>query len=84
MPLMGVRRKWQNSQIGAVLALSVIQRIRMSHFALGVMRGELSWILDSNERMKHMLTLTGATIYKRYRIYEKALSRSSDVRGVER
>jgi len=74
MPLMGVRRKWQNSQIGAVLALSIIQQIRMSHLALGIMRGELSWILDSNERMKHMLTLVGGTVYKRYRIYEKMLS----------
>jgi hypothetical protein len=84
MPLMGVRRKWQNSQIGAVLAMSIMRRAKMSSLARGIMHGELSWILDSNERMKHMLTLTGATIYKRYRIYEKALSRSSDVRGVER
>jgi len=74
MPLMGVRRKWQNSQIGAVLALSIMERTRMSHWARGVTRGELSWILDSNERMKHMLALVGATVYKRYRIYEKVLS----------
>ena len=73
MPLMGVRRKWQNSQIGAVLALSIIRQMRLSHIARGVVRGELSWILDSNERMKHMITLIGGTIYKRYRIYEKAL-----------
>ena len=74
MPLMGVRRKWQNTQIGAALALSIIQQIRMSHFKHGIVRGELSWILDSNERMKHMLTLVGGTVYKRYRIYEKTLS----------
>ena len=73
MPLMGVRRKWQNSQIGAALALAIIRQMRMGHFARGVVRGELSWILDSNERMKHMLTLIGGTVYKRYRIYEKAL-----------
>jgi len=73
MPLMGVRRKWQNSQIGAVLALSIIRQMRLSHIARGIVRGELSWILDSNERMKHMITLIGGTIYKRYRIYEKAL-----------
>ena len=74
MPLMGVRRKWQNSQIGAVLALSIVQQTRMSHFARGVMRGEASWVLDSNQRMKHMIALVGGTVYKRYRIYEKALS----------
>jgi hypothetical protein len=74
MALMGVRRKWQNSHIGAVLAFSMIQHTRMSHLAYGVTRAELSWILDSNERMRHILTLVGGTIYKRYRIYEKALS----------
>jgi fatty acid desaturase len=74
MALMGVRRKWQNSHIGAVLALSIIQHTRKSHFARGVTRGELSWLLDSNERTKHMLTLVGGTVYKRYRIYEKPLS----------
>ncbi|MDE2267258.1 MAG: N-acetyltransferase [Alphaproteobacteria bacterium] len=74
MALMGVRRKWQNSQIGAALALSIIKEARSNHVARGVVRGELSWILDSNERMKHMLALIGASIYKRYRIYEKALS----------
>jgi hypothetical protein len=74
MALMGVRRKWQNSHIGAVLAFSMIQHSRMSHLAYGVTRAELSWILDSNERMRHILTLVGGTIYKRYRIYEKALS----------
>jgi GNAT superfamily N-acetyltransferase len=73
MPLMGVRRKWQNSQIGAVLALSIVQQARMSHLARGVVRGEASWVLDSNERMKHMITLVGGTVYKRYRIYEKTL-----------
>lgn len=73
MPLMGVRRKWQNSPIGAVLALSIIRQMRLSHIARGVVRGEQSWILDSNERMKHMITLIGGTVYKRYRIYEKAL-----------
>ncbi len=84
MALMGVRRKWQNSPIGAVLALSITQQSRMSQLAHGVVRGELSWILDSNKRMKHMLKFVGGTVYKRYRIYEKALSTSSDVRGAER
>ena len=74
MAMMGVRRKWHNSHIGAVLAFSMIQHTRMSHLAHGVTRAELSWILDSNERMKHILTLVGGTIYKRYRIYEKTLS----------
>jgi hypothetical protein len=74
MPLMGIRRKWQNSQVGGILALSIMKQARMGHLAHGVMHGEMSWILDSNERMKHMIALIGGTAYKRYRIYEKALS----------
>lgn len=74
MAMMGVRRKWQNSPIGAVMALSIIRQSRASHIARGVTSAELSWILDSNERMKHMLTLVGGRVYKRYRIYEKALA----------
>lgn len=73
MSMMGVRRKWQNSTVGAALALSIIQQSRDSHFARKVERGELSWILDSNHRIKHMLPLVGAAVYKRYRIFEKAL-----------
>ncbi len=74
MPLMGVRRKWQNTPIGAALALSMIQHARINAWKHGGKRAELSWILESNERLRHMLTLVGGTVYKRYRIYEKALS----------
>ncbi|MBU6298047.1 MAG: N-acetyltransferase [Alphaproteobacteria bacterium] len=73
MPLMGVRRKWQNTHIGAALALSMIQHARINAWKHGGKRAELSWILESNERLRHMLTLVGGTVYKRYRIYEKAL-----------
>ena len=73
MSMMGVRRKWQNSSVGAALAMSIIQRSRDSHSARKVLRGELSWILDSNHRIKHMLPLVGAAVYKRYRIFERPL-----------
>ncbi|MPZ50076.1 MAG: hypothetical protein GEU75_12400 [Dehalococcoidia bacterium] len=34
---------------------------------------EESWILESNRRMNAMMPYMGAALYKRYRIYEKAL-----------
>ncbi len=74
MAMMGVRQKWQNSRIGAGLAMMIIEQTARSHAARGIERAELSWILDTNYRMKHMLKLIGATVYKRYRLYEKALS----------
>jgi hypothetical protein len=77
MPLMGVRKKWQNSAGGAALAFALIQHARINAAKHGGMHAELSWVLDSNERLKHMLSLVGGTVYKRYRIYEKPLD--SDV-----
>jgi hypothetical protein len=73
MPLMGVRRELQNTPIGAALALSVIQATRDFNFSHGVEASELSWILDGNERVKHIIELVGGTPYKRYRIYQKLL-----------
>jgi hypothetical protein len=73
MPLMGVRKSFQSSPIGAALALSVIQATRSFNFERGVEQSELSWVLDENERVKHIIQLVGSVPYKRYRIYEKAL-----------
>jgi hypothetical protein len=73
MPLMGVRRELQNTPIGAALALAVIQETRDFNFANGVEASELSWILDGNERVKHIIELVGGMPYKRYRIYQKML-----------
>ncbi len=73
MALMGVRKSLQTSAIGAALALSVIRATRQYSVERGVERGELSWVLDSNVRAKNVIQLVGATPYKRYRIYEKAV-----------
>ncbi|MEA5465580.1 hypothetical protein [Leptothoe sp. PORK10 BA2] len=36
-------------------------------------RAELSWVYEDNMRSRNIIESTGATIYKTYRIYEKAL-----------
>lgn len=74
LALMGVRRRWQNSLVGATVALLIVQNARNSDFVRRGEFAELSWILDSNERIKKVLALFGCTVTKRYRIYEKALS----------
>jgi hypothetical protein len=73
MALMGVRKSVQISPIGAALALGIIKKIRDYQFGRGVTNGELSWVLDRNARVKHVIELAGAKPYKRYRIYEKYL-----------
>lgn len=74
MPLMGVRKSLQTSPIGAALALTVIQETRVFNIEHGTPIGELSWILDQNEGVKHVIDLVGAAQRKRYRIYGKAIA----------
>ena len=40
---------------------------------LGYKGGELSWILEDNMPMRHIAEAAGSSIYKTYRIYEKAI-----------
>jgi hypothetical protein len=74
VPLMGVRRKHQNRPSGALMALLLIEQHRVEwRRRHGMVRGELSWILEDNESMKGIADSIGAVHYKTYRIYEKAL-----------
>ncbi|WP_227010773.1 GNAT family N-acetyltransferase [Pelagibius marinus] len=73
VPLMGVRKAYQNSLMGATLALSVIDAIRREQTALGVIGGELSWILEDNLPMRRMIEEFGGEAYKTYRVYAREL-----------
>jgi hypothetical protein len=73
MPLMGVRKEFQATFTGSSLALSVIETIRRYHISRGTNSGELSWILEDNLPVRHIIEALGAKPYKTYRIYEKAL-----------
>jgi hypothetical protein len=74
LPILGVRKKYQSGVIGAALAASVIDPIRSFHRDRGSQWGELSWVLEDNEAMLNLAKFTGATHYKTYRIYERAVS----------
>ena len=71
MPLMGVRREFQDSLAGSALAIAMIERVRNYHIARGVEECEMSWILEDNHRMRHIIEELGGRPYKTYRIYEK-------------
>ncbi|HHN72926.1 MAG TPA: N-acetyltransferase [Thermopetrobacter sp.] len=74
MPLMGVRRRYHNTAVGSALALAVIDAARFHQLGRGVKRGELSWILENNTRIRHMIEAVGGVPYKTYRIYEMPLA----------
>jgi hypothetical protein len=73
MPLMGVKKKFQDSLLGSSLALAVIHTVRSYHIARGASHSELSWILEDNLRMRHIIEALGAKPYKTYRVFEKSL-----------
>jgi GNAT superfamily N-acetyltransferase len=71
--LMGVRKRFQRSPLGAALVFLLIDAVRGYGIRRGVQEVELSWILEDNMPMRNILTMVGGVPYKRYRIYEKAL-----------
>jgi hypothetical protein len=73
LALMGMRKSVQASPTGAAIALAIIKETRAHQIARGVTTAELSWVLDRNERIKHIIEQAGAHVYKRYRIYEKGI-----------
>jgi hypothetical protein len=73
MPMMGVRKSLQATPLGAALALSVIRSVREFNFSNGVVDSELSWILERNDRVRHVIEMVGGVPYKTYRVFEKPL-----------
>jgi len=73
VPLMGVRQHLQDGTLGSTLSIGVIKAVYEFHKARGVEEVEMSWILEDNTRMRHILETSGSRIYKTYRIYEKSL-----------
>ncbi|MDK2963361.1 MAG: hypothetical protein PWQ29_755 [Verrucomicrobiota bacterium] len=71
VPLMGVRRRFQDSQLGAALALMMITSLQPSVIKYGMQEAEMSWILESNKGMRNIIKMLGGEPYKRYRIYQK-------------
>jgi hypothetical protein len=73
IPLMGVRKQFQNTPLGAALAFMVIDALGKVGRDWGIQAVELSWILEDNKAMRRMLDSIGCKEYKRYRIYGKML-----------
>jgi len=73
VPLMGVRKQYQNTPLGIALALMICDEARHRVAATGVSGVEMSWILENNKGMRSILDNVGGKEYKRYRIYEKTI-----------
>ncbi len=74
IPLMGVRKKYQNTRLGPALAFLTMQALSEPALKRGLERVEASWILEQNQPMRNILEKVGAVVTKRYRLYRKVLS----------
>jgi len=73
VPLMGVKKEFQNTRLGPLLAFMLIDTERKKLHARGATDIELSWILEDNAGMRNIIKSIGGREYKRYRVYEKNL-----------
>jgi hypothetical protein len=72
-PLMGVRKAYQHTRMGAVLTFMVVEAVCRGLIRRNIRQVELSWILENNSGMRNIIETCGGVISKRYRIYEKSL-----------
>jgi RimJ/RimL family protein N-acetyltransferase len=73
IPLMGVRKNYQNTRLGPALAFLTMQALSEPALERGMERVEASWILEQNQPMRNILEKVGAVVTKRYRIYRKVV-----------
>jgi hypothetical protein len=73
VPLMGVRKRYHDSRLGAALALSLIGHVQKVALKRAYREVEMSWILEDNKGMRNIIESIGGTAYKRYRIFNKSL-----------
>ena len=67
--VLGVIEEYRKLGIDALLYYKTAQAASKK----GIKSGEMSWILDNNEKMNRPIIAMGGEVYKTYRFYEKAL-----------
>jgi GNAT superfamily N-acetyltransferase len=70
MPLMGVRKEYQGRALDSLLVLATIENGPPN----GYDACEMSWVLDTNQRLINSLESMGGVVDKEYAMFEKPLS----------
>ena len=72
--LLGIRKKYRGSVLGglSILLYTEIHRIARE---LGYEFGELGWTLEDNVKINQGIEFMGGKVYKKYRMYEKSLTK---------
>jgi len=74
VPLMGVRKEFQNTRLGPALAFLTVQALYGPSGRRGIETVEMSWILEQNQGMRNIIEKIGGRVSKRYRMYRKSLA----------
>ena len=71
--LLGIKKKYRNVRRYGALALAMIAEVSIRGRKIGIEWGELSWTLEDNAPVNLAIKTVRGKVYKKYRIYEKAI-----------
>jgi hypothetical protein len=69
MMILGIKPEYRNKGVDAVLLCEGFKGVKRGRYK----RVEFSWILEDNLNVIRLTEMIGASLYKRYRIYEKEI-----------
>jgi hypothetical protein len=71
--LLGIKKQYRSVKRYGGLALAMIAEVAVRGREVGIEWGELSWTLEDNYPVNIAIKVMKGELYKRYRLYEKAL-----------
>jgi len=71
--LLGIKAEYRSVRRYGALALALVAEIQRRGRAIGVEWGELSWTLEDNAPVNLLIRSVRGKVYRRYRLYQKAL-----------
>ena len=75
--ILGIRKKFRMQRRYMPLSAFLYAEMNESAKKLGISHGELSWTLEDNHAVNAGIKMMGGRAYKRYRVYEKPIERTS-------
>jgi hypothetical protein len=72
--LMGVRKKYRSGFMAGALTALLVSEAHRAARRHGLDEVEMSWILEDNMPIRRLIEMVGGEVYRRYRIYGKALA----------
>jgi hypothetical protein len=72
--LLGTRKSLQNSAVGGVILLSMIEEFRRRGASASIKHLEVGWVLEDNLAMRRPIEVFGGKVDKVHRVYEKRIN----------